>query len=100
MKLIDSSSMGQVVSEYMWLCLFIPKTQAANSHRNDFLPAPSVGRRPLEIRFIDSSSLGYAVSKHIWLCGSITKAQEAICEETTFFLLLQGGRHPLKNEIH
>ena len=61
----------------------------SKSWRNYFLPAPSVGRRPLEMKCIDSSSLGHAVSKYIWLCRSIPKTQGAICEETTFFLLLQ-----------
>ena len=72
--------MGQVLPEFIWLCSFIPKTQGAIREKNYFLPAPSVGRRPLEMRFIDSSSLGLAVSKYIWLCRSIPKTQGVIRE--------------------
>ena len=60
-----SSSLGHVVSEYIWLWGSIMKTLGII-----FFSAPSGGRRPLEIKHSFPSSLGHAV-------------------------YLQEGRHPL-----
>ena len=79
------STLGHVVSEYIWLCGSISKTLGVVAC---FFPAPSGGRRPLEMRYIYPSTLGHVVSEYIWLCGSISKNLGTVA---CFFLHLQEG---------
>ena len=53
-----------------------------------FCPAPSGGRRPLELKYAYPSTLGDVVSEYIWLWESISKTLGVVA---CFVLHLQEG---------
>ena len=80
MKYSYPSTLGHVVSEYIWLWgVYLQNPRSGGLH----FPAPSGGRCPLEMKYTYPSTLGHVVSEYIWLGGLSPKPLEEFVNKQT-----------------